>query len=128
MSARISPMSKLMVPALSDLDKSQIFMKKKLSIYVDRLLARQPNLDSWVLGVFHLLIGPEMLENVVEQIAALLTPEQRQRFKEGVWEDICEPQGFSSTVRMLVRGIRRDLEKKVISIFLKTLNKKLSAI
>ena len=38
------------------------------------------------------------------------------------------PRGFPVTMRMLVRGIRRDLEKKIISIFLKSLNKKLKAI
>lgn len=109
------------VSAVTDLDKCQRFMKKKLALYLDKLLARQRGLDRELLETLHWLVGPEMLEKCVERIQPLLTIQERIQFDHDLGADLFESHGFSHTILDLVRSVRRDLEHAVTRILRKAL-------
>jgi transitional endoplasmic reticulum ATPase len=128
MRRRHFPRSHPVIPAVTDLDKSQRFMKKKLALYADRLLGRQPRLDRETLETLHWLIGPDMLEDCVDEIRQLLTIQQRQRFDQHLGDDVYESHVFATAIAGLVRGSRRDLENTVTRLLRKTLNDWLGTI
>ncbi len=117
-----------MIPVVSDLDKSQRFMKTKLATYVDRLMARQPKLDLEILAMLHWLIGPEILETGVEQIMALLTAPERLRFDEEIQDYLFDSYEFANALMRTIRGTRRNLEDSVRRLFRKMLHQRLVAL
>ncbi|MGO9119741.1 MAG: hypothetical protein ACLQPD_19275 [Desulfomonilaceae bacterium] len=112
---------------MSELDKSQRFMKKKLGIYVDRILKRESKLYREILEMLYWLIGPEMLKDGLDQIAALVTAPQRRRF-EGQLRQVFDPSSFSYAVLALVKEGGRDLENRLVCEISKILNQCLEAI
>lgn len=120
-------MSKPMIP-VSDLDKSQSFMKTKLVTYVDRLLARQPRLDREILAMLHWLIGPEVLESGIEQIRALLTAPERRRFDDETQNDPFDSHEFSNAIMRTMRGSKRNREDTLRKLLRKMLNQRLPAM
>ncbi len=116
-----------MIAGMSELDKSRRFMKKKLGSYVDRILQRESKFYREILEMLYWLIGPEILKDGLDQIAALVTAPQRRRF-ESQLRQVFDPSSFSNTVIALVKEGGRNLEDRLVREISKILNDCLEAI
>src|SRR5271157_4734829 len=108
MRRRRSPRSTPRSSMISDLDESQRFMKKKLGIYLDRILGHESKLYREILAMLCWLVGPETLKDGVEEIASLVVGPQRRDF-ERQFRKVFEPDNFSHAVLALVKGGGWDL-------------------
>ncbi|MFC1833807.1 AAA family ATPase [Thermodesulfobacteriota bacterium] len=114
--------------ASADLEKSQLFVRKKVAAYLDRLLTRDPSLDEEMLVCLHWLLGPPLLEDAVQHMTSLLSDEEKTKFENQMEESLLDKYDFARNLEALVRKSRRDLEDDLALFIRKLLKRKIKEL
>ena len=113
----------------ASLDESQAFMLRRVLLYMDRLLARFPNLDYEVLEALHWLLGPEIVEEDLLSLALMLdTGERKRRFEGEIEEEIRYGRDFAHLLDQALRRTSKNDQKCVVGLLRGLLNKRLDQL
>jgi transitional endoplasmic reticulum ATPase len=94
---------------LTDSEKSQRFVRKKIAVYLDRILSRYVRLDQEVLTFVHWLLGPELLEDLVHYVVPMLGKEDKAKFETDMEEAFSDGYNFAQSLERLLKKYRSDL-------------------
>ena len=113
----------------ASLDESQAFMLRRVLLYMDRLLARFPNLDYEVLEALHWLLGPEIVEEDLLSLALMLDAgERKRRFEGEIEEEIRYGRDFAHLLDQALRRTSKNDQKCVVGLLRGLLNKRLDQL
>ena len=111
------------------IDQSQCFMLKRLSVCLDRLLDKRPNLDYETLEMLHWLLGPEIVQEDLIPLATMLNGgEKKKRYFPETEEDIRHGRDFAHLVDQSLRRIHKGEQLAVIDLFKGLLKKRLDQL
>ncbi len=110
-------------------DKSQCFMLSRVLLYMDRLLVRYPTLDYEILETVHWLLGPEIAEEDLLPLAAMVgTGERKRRIEEDLREEIRRPRDFAHLVDTALRRSHKHEQLAVIDLLRGLLQKRMDQL
>ncbi len=95
------------------MDSSEVFLKKRVVIYLHRYLDSFPRLEQYVLAAVHWAVGEEMMEEWVEYFVPMEDHGERKRLERRLRETINDSWEFGSVVEDLVRGADSALQREV---------------
>ena len=111
------------------IDQSQCFMLKRLSVCLDRLLDKRPNLDYETLEMLYWLLGPEIVQEDLIPLATMLNGgEKKKRYVPETEEDIRHGRDFAHLVDQSLRRIHKGEQLAVIDLFKGLLKKRLDQL
>ncbi len=91
------------------MDQSQRFMLSRVLVYMDRLLDKYPRLDFEILEALHWVLGPEIVQEDLIPLAAMLDAgERRRRFEADLRDEIRHGRDFANLVDQSLRKTRKD--------------------
>ncbi len=107
------------------MDQSQRFMLSRVLVYMDRLLDKYPRLDFEVLEALHWALGPEIVQEDLIPLAAMLDAgERRRRFEADLREEIRHGRDFANLVDQALRKTRKDEQMCVVGLLRGLLKKR----
>ena len=110
-------------------DKSQCFLLNRVLVYVDRLLARFSKMDYEILETIHWLLGPEIVEEDLLSLAAMVDyGERRRRFERDIEEEIRNRRDFAHFMDQALRKIPKKEKMAVIDLLRSLLKKRLDQL
>ena len=110
-------------------DKSQCFLLSRVLVYVDRLLARFSKMDYEILETIHWLLGPEIVEEDLLSLAAMVDyGERRRRFERDIEEEIRNRRDFAHFMDQALRKIPKKEKMAVIDLLRSLLKKRLDQL
>ncbi len=114
---------------VSPLDESEQFMLRHLVHYVDRLLDRYPKLDFEIMEALFWLLGPDIVQEDLLPLAAMLeVGDKKRRFERDLNEEIRHRRDFAHLVDQALRRISDDEYACVVELLRGLLKKRLDAL
>lgn len=110
--------------SLTDCEKSERFVRRRIAAYLDRILARYPSLDHDLLTFVHWLLEPALLEEIVRYVAPKLSEEDRTKFDSEMDEGFVDSYNFGQSLERFLKKSRTDLGMNLSSLIRTLLKKK----
>ncbi|MDQ7784264.1 MAG: ATP-binding protein [Desulfomonilaceae bacterium] len=124
MKSRQGRLSETREITLTDCEKSERFVRRKIAGYLDRVLARYPGLDTEVLTFVHWLLEPALVEEIILHVAPKLGQEDRTKFDSEMEEGLADGYNFGQSLERYIKRSRNDPGGDLTVLIRKLLKKK----